>query len=132
MWYNFSPKFFRKLSQPKRFAIFEASLIGLVAALAAVFLKQGVGVVGGWRVHATHLLPSVLVLPAIGLGGGFLAGWLVEQVAPEASGSGIPQVKAVLAREPIALNLRVAFIKLVSGILALGSGLPLGREGSDV
>ncbi|HEY9611490.1 chloride channel protein [Allocoleopsis sp.] len=132
MWHNFFLKFFRKLSQPKRFAIFEACLIGLVAALAAVCLKQGVGVVGGWRVHATHLLPALFVLPGIGLGGGFLAGWLVEQVAPEASGSGIPQVKAVLAREPIALNLRVALIKLVSGILALGSGLPLGREGPTV
>jgi CIC family chloride channel protein len=122
----------QQLLQRQRFAILEACLIGLVAALAAVLLKQGVGALGGWRVHATELLPAWLVLPGVGLAGGLLAGWLIEQVAPEASGSGIPQVKAVLARVPIPLDLRVALIKLQSGILALGSGLPLGREGPTV
>jgi CIC family chloride channel protein len=122
----------RQLLQPKRLAIFEACLIGLVAGLAAVLLKQGVGWLGGWRVHATHLVPAWLALPAIGLVGGFIAGWLVEYFAPETSGSGIPQVKAVLARVPMPMDLRVAFIKLVSGILALGSGLSLGREGPTV
>ncbi|MBD2778121.1 response regulator [Iningainema sp. BLCCT55] len=122
-------KLYRQLLQPKRFAIFQACVIGLVAALAAVFLKQGVGALGGWRVHTTHLLPAWLVLPAIGLVGGLLSGWLVERVAPEAGGSGISQVKAVLAKVPMALNLRVAVVKLLSAVIALGSGLPLGREG---
>jgi CIC family chloride channel protein len=125
-------RIFRKFLEPKRFAIIEACLIGLVAALAAVFLKQGVGWIGAWRVHTAHLLPAWLVLPSIGLAGGLLSGWLVEKVAPEASGSGIPQVKAVLARVPMALNIRVALVKLFAGILALGSGLPLGREGPTV
>jgi len=125
-------RIFRKFLAPKRFAIIEACLIGLVAALAAVFLKQGVGWIGTWRVHTAHLLPAWLVLPGIGLAGGLLSGWLVEKVAPEASGSGIPQVKAVLARVPMALDMRVALVKLFAGILALGSGLPLGREGPTV
>ncbi len=125
-------RIFRKFLEPKRFAIIEACLIGLVAALAAVFLKQGVGWIGTWRVHTAHLLPAWLVLPGIGLVGGLLSGWLVERVAPEASGSGIPQVKAVLARVPMALDIRVALVKLFAGIVALGSGLPLGREGPTV
>lgn len=121
-----------QLLQPKRLAIFEACLIGLVAALAAVLLKQGVGWLGGWRIYASHVLPAWLVIPAFGLLCGSLAGILVERVAPETSGSGIPQVKAVLSRVPIPLDLRVAFTKLSGGILALGSGLALGREGPTV
>ncbi|MEI2580083.1 chloride channel protein [Scytonema sp. PRP1] len=122
-------KLYRQILQPKRLAIFQACLIGLVSALAAIFLKQGVSALGGWRIHTTHLLPAWFVLPAIGLGGGLLSGWLVEYVAPEASGSGISQVKAVLAKVPMALDLRVALVKLFSALIALGSGLPLGREG---
>ncbi len=122
-------KLYRQLLQPKRFAIFQACVIGLVSALAAVFLKQSVNVLGTWRVHTTEHLPAWLVLPVIGLVGGLLSGWLVEEVAPEASGSGISQVKAVLAKVPIALDLRVALVKLLSATIALGSGLPLGREG---
>jgi CIC family chloride channel protein len=121
-------KLYRQLLQPKRFAIFQACLIGLVSALAAVFLKQGVGVYGGWRVHTAEVLPAWLVLPGIGFVGGLISGWLVE-LAPETAGSGISQVKAVLAKVPVALDLKVALVKLLSAILALGSGLPLGREG---
>ncbi|HEY9831603.1 MAG TPA: hypothetical protein V6D26_13565 [Stenomitos sp.] len=86
-------RIFRKFLEPKRFAILKACLIGLVAALAVVFLKQGVGWIGTWRVHTAHLLPAWLVLPGIGLAGGLLSGWLVERVAPEASVSCQPTAK---------------------------------------
>ncbi|MCW5316827.1 universal stress protein [Nostoc sp. KVJ3] len=133
MWYLSILQHFRRLLRPqRRLAIFEACLIGLVSALAAVLLKSGVGWLGAWRVQTSFLLPAWFVLPGVGLSFGFLAGWLVERVAPETSGSGIPQVKAVLANVPIALDLRVALVKLVGGILALGSGLALGREGPTV
>ncbi|MDF5722525.1 MAG: chloride channel protein [Rhizonema sp. PD37] len=122
-------KVYRQLLQPKRFAIFQACVIGLVSALAGVFLKQGVGVFGTWRVHSTEILPAWLVLPGFGLIGGLVSGWLIEKFAPEASGSGISQVKAVLGKVPMALDLRVAVVKLLSSVIALGSGLPLGREG---
>lgn len=116
----------------RRFAIFEACVIGVVSGLAAVFLKQGIGWLGGWRVQLSHQFPVWLVLPLMGLSGGLLAGWLIERLAPEAAGSGIPQVKAVLANVPIALNLRVALVKMVSVIIALGAGLNLGRQGPTV
>jgi CIC family chloride channel protein len=118
--------------KPKQLAIVEACLIGLVAGLAAVILKQGIGWVGGWRIQISNDLPAWLALPVIGLTGGFLSGFLIEQFASEASGSGIPQVKAALSYVPIALNLRVAIVKLASTILALGSGLALGRQGPTV
>ena len=66
------------------------------------------------------------------MGFGFLAGWLVQRFAPEAAGSGIPQVKATLANVPLNLSWRVAIVKLFSAIIALGSGITLGRQGPTV
>lgn len=114
----------------KRVAIFEACIIGIVSGLAAVSLKQGVEWLTLWRTSST--VPLWVTLPTIGLVGGWLSGWLVERLAPEASGSGIPQVKAALGFAPIPLNLRVALVKLGSTLLALGSGLSLGRQGPTV
>lgn len=128
----FFTRFFHQLLRPKRLAIFEACLIGLVSGLAAVLLGQGVGWLGGWRQHATQLFPAYIILPTVGLAGGLLAGWLVDRFAPAASGSGMSEVKAVLARVPMPLNLRIAIVKLISAILVLGSGMPLGREGPTV
>lgn len=124
---------FRALWQPRRgLAIAEASVIGIVAALSAVFFKFGSGWLGAWRVHSSYLFPAWLVLPVVGLCCGFLAGLLVERLAPEAAGGGIPQVKASLANVPIRLSWRVAVVKLFSAIIALGSGLTLGRQGPTV
>lgn len=114
----------------KRVAIAEACLIGLVSGLAAVLLKQGVEGMAQWRTSTP--LPTWLALPLIGLVGGWLSGWLVERLAPEAAGSGIPQVKAALGFAKMPLNLRVAAVKVMSTLLALGSGLSLGRQGPTV
>ncbi|MEH2137558.1 chloride channel protein [Nostoc sp.] len=122
----------RQMLRPRRLAFVEACLIGLVSGLAAVLLGQAVDWAGAWRVHLSYVWPAYLVLPGIGLVGGILAGWLVERFAPEASGSGMSEVKAVLARVPMPLNLRIALVKLVSATLVLGSGMPLGREGPTV
>ncbi|RCJ41915.1 chloride channel protein [Nostoc minutum NIES-26] len=124
---------FRSWLQPRRgLAIAEASIIGLVAALSAVFLKVGSGWLGTWRVHTSHVLPAWFALPLVGLVFGFLAGALVQRLAPEASGSGIPQVKATLGNVASALSWRVAIVKLLSAIIALGSGITLGRQGPTV
>ena len=117
---------------PQRVAAFEAIVIGLVAGFSAVILKAGVGWLGTWRVHAANQFPDWIVLPAVGLFGGLLSGWLVERFSPESSGSGIPQVKAVLAKVPLPFDIRMAWVKLLSGIITLGSGLALGREGPTV
>jgi len=114
----------------KRVAIFEACIIGVVSGLTAVSLKQGVEWLTRWRTSSDF--PLWIALPLIGLVGGWLSGWLVERLAPEASGSGIPQVKAAMGFAPIPLNLRVAIVKLGSTLLALGSGLSLGRQGPTV
>ena len=120
------------LSRPKQLAAVEACSIGLVAGLAAMALGESVSLLGGWRQQATGLVPAYLALPAIGLVAGVLAGWLAGYVAPGASGSGMSEVKAVLARVPMPLTLRLAAVKWLSATLILAAGFPLGREGPTV
>ncbi|MFX5998892.1 chloride channel protein, partial [Acinetobacter baumannii] len=85
----------------------EAFVVGLVAGCSALALKLGVDWLGEMRVRACQSYSPYVVLPTFGLIGGLIAGLLVDRIAPEAAGSGIPQVKAALMRIRMALNLRV-------------------------
>ncbi|MBV6623844.1 MAG: chloride channel protein [Rivularia sp. (in: Bacteria)] len=129
----FLTKYFRDFWQPRKgLAIAEACVIGVVAALSAIFLRFSSGGLGTFRVNTSYAIPAFLALPLIGASFGFTAGFLVDRFAPEASGSGIPQVKASLANIPIRLSWRVALVKLIGAILTLGSGMTLGRQGPTV
>jgi chloride channel protein, CIC family len=61
-----------------------------------------------------------------------LAAWLVRRYSPFASGSGIPHVEAVLHGELPPAPYRLIPVKFFGGLLAIGSGLALGREGPSV
>lgn len=115
-----------------RYALIEACLIGLFSALAAVLLKQGIGWLGGWRVHTANLVGAKIVLPLVGLILGTLAGVVIELLSPAAAGGGIPQVKAALAKYPIILNFRTALVKTLATIFIVGAGFTLGRRGPTV
>ncbi|MGC1245885.1 MAG: chloride channel protein, partial [Spirulinaceae cyanobacterium] len=119
-------------SLDSRYALAEACLIGLVSALSALLLKQGIGWLGLYRLQAAERFGAIWVLPTVGLVFGCLAGLVIEKLSPAAAGGGIPQVKAVLAQFSIPLSLRVALVKLVGTILILGAGLTLGRRGPTV
>ncbi|MBR8827246.1 MAG: chloride channel protein [Gomphosphaeria aponina SAG 52.96 = DSM 107014] len=123
---------FARSSISTRFALIEACLIGLLSALAALFVKEGISWVGALRLQAADRFGPTLILPLFGLTLGMAAGWLIEQVSVAAAGGGIPPVKAALARFPVTLSLRVAIVKAVGTILVLGSGLTLGRRAPTV
>lgn len=100
--------------------------------MTGLLFKTGVGWLGSWRLRLLEIASPWLVLPLLGAIGGALSGLLVQQLAPAAAGSGIPHVMRFLSRQRVPMQLRVAVVKLVAGILAIGSGFPLGPEGPSV
>jgi len=132
-WRNWlKSQHFGKRAISTRYALIEACLIGIFSALAALLLKQGINLLGSYRLQLVDRWSAIAILPLFGLIFGGLAGLLVENVSPTAAGGGIPQVKAALARYKIPLSLRVAVVKIIGTILVLGSGLTLGRRAPTV
>jgi chloride channel protein, CIC family len=114
-----------------------AALVGLCSGGVAVIFRALLAAVDALRnqlIHWAHALPLFgWVFPVIfSAAGATTATALVFYYAPEAGGSGIPHLKAVLHRLRSLDWGRVLIVKMASGVLAIGSGLALGREGPTV
>ncbi|MFL0732374.1 MAG: ClC family H(+)/Cl(-) exchange transporter, partial [Prochlorococcus sp.] len=107
-------------------------LTGLGAALTGVLFKAGVNALGSWRLKLLSELPAWAVLPALGATGGLISGLLVAKLAPAARGSGVSHIMAFLQHRAVPMGLQVGLVKLIAGIVAIGSGFPLGPEGPSV
>ena len=61
-----------------------------------------------------------------------IVGWLLTSFSREAAGSGIPQLKLSFWQDFGCIPWRVVWVKFVAGVLSLGGGTSLGREGPSV
>jgi CIC family chloride channel protein len=79
-----------------------------------------------------HAIGGFLIVVGVCAVATLIAAWMVRQFSPHASGSGIPHVKAVLREEIPPAPFALVPVKFLGGLLAIGSGLALGREGPTV
>lgn len=111
------------------------AVIGVAAGLAAVAFHHAMAWVGGrmidgpsrwtgWQ-FGIFVLASMTVAAAI-------TGWLMSRYAPDAPGSGIPQVKAAYHQHRLDFTWRLIAVKFLGGALSIGTGSSLGREGPTI
>jgi chloride channel protein, CIC family len=114
-------------------ALVAGALAGLVGAIFRLSLEQADRLRNAlieWA-HGREVMGFLLVL-AVCAGATALAAWLVRVYAPHAAGSGIPHVEAVVRGELPQAPFRLIPVKFFGGLLAIGAGLALGREGPSV
>ena len=104
-------------------------LIGILSGLAAVLFTLAIK-------GTTYLLfgisPSAvrfLIVPTVV---SFVAGFLLKKYFPEARGSGVPQTEAAYHLQDGYVPGRVAFGKFLTGVMCIGCGHSMGREGPSV
>ncbi|HOT47349.1 MAG TPA: chloride channel protein [Spirochaetota bacterium] len=110
-------------------------LLGLAAGLSAVaflfltnFLFTQTYLLFAEKSVTFFIIASFIVISASSL----LVGYLLNVFSPEAAGSGIPQIKTAYWKELGYVNFKPVLVKFVAGVLSIGGGNSLGREGPSV
>ncbi|WP_414166141.1 H(+)/Cl(-) exchange transporter ClcA [Superficieibacter sp. BNK-5] len=114
-----------------------AALVGTLAGLVGVGFEKAVDGVQALRVgmladtahHGFWIWPLAFVSSALLAMVGY---FLVRRFAPEAGGSGIPEIEGALEELRPVRWWRVLPVKFIGGMGTLGAGMVLGREGPTV
>jgi CIC family chloride channel protein len=127
----------RRLPKGAR-AILLTCVFGLGAGLATVAFQLVMNLLFEWgirffaRAEDTSLGEFALTSLGIMVGTSLVAGWLLRRFCPEAAGSGIPQMKLAFWKDFGHVPFRVIWVKFIAGVLTIGGGASLGREGPSV
>lgn len=114
-----------------------AAVVGTVAGLLGVAFEKAVNGVTAMRLSGLSIFSDywILMWPLTFVVSGLLAMsgyYLVRRFAPEAGGSGIPEIEGALEELRPVRWWRVIPVKFFGGIGTLSAGMVLGREGPTV
>jgi CIC family chloride channel protein len=128
---------FELLSESRHINFVRAALVGLAAGGMAVAYFKAIG--GAYFLRSAileHLqyynFLGVFPFMALCAAAAAASAYLTGRFAPEATGSGIPHVKAAVLHLRRVRPVKLILVKFFAGVLALGAGLSLGREGPTV
>lgn len=123
-WYSFRLKL-----------IFEGILIGLITGFIVVLFRIALERIEETTMGINSFLENRLWFYPVFFIGLILIGLLIGliiKIEPMVRGSGIPQIEGLLLKKFDMSWWKVILGKIIGGILALGSGLSLGREGPSI
>jgi CIC family chloride channel protein len=126
-WFQKYPENIRSLFLPV--------IYGICAGLAAVaFLLLTNFVFEHTYIALTHcsltkfLIWSFIIIISSSL----IVGFMLHFLSKEANGSGVPQLKAAYWKDLGYVSWRPIWVKFITGVLSIGGGASLGREGPTV
>lgn len=125
------------IDESRRAHFLRATIIGLVVGVVAVSFQRSLTAAEHLRQHLIDLVRSAGPMAVVALGAlivaliAFVGHW-TSKLCPEAAGSGIPHVKGLLITHERMRGVRVILTKFIGGVLGIGAGLSLGREGPTI
>lgn len=132
---RFVDRFFTRKSSA--LLIWLSVFIGILAGAMSALFDHGIIWISAFRLqfiesYSDSQIPLWLVaIPVSSMMAG-LAFYITHRFAPEAGGSGIPEIEGAMEdMRPVRWK-RVIPVKFFGGLLALGSSMALGREGPSV
>ena len=113
----------------------EGIVVGAFAGLIVVFYRLALQYIEGitkeiylLQLQKPWLIPIWLIILLIG---SYVVGCMIKK-NPMISGSGIPQVEGILLGRLSANWWKVILWKFIGGVISIGAGLSLGREGPSI
>ncbi len=112
-------------------------VLGVLIGIVGSCFQISISIVSHWltglfQFVKLHGGPVTLVSVLVTMMLVFIAWLMVRFIAPDAAGSGVPQIEGALLHDTPMIWQRLLPVKFFGGVIAIGSNMVLGREGPTI